>query len=172
MAITEFTANTLIESAEVNANFNSTLKYIGADQVDGSIASSTNETKIGEVAIALNTVNTSVLIIASGRSSVKRQSGSNATTTSTIKLYGGTDQSTPTNNTLYKTIYRSIENAYNGAGSTPNNVTDRIVVGWTIVYLVNNLTWSSTNYAQITGTNGVSSADDITACESIEVVYL
>lgn len=122
------------------------------DQAGGGNGT-TSETKMAEVTIAANSVNTGVLVIATGNSI-----NSSAAPTSTIRLRAGTDQATPTNNTQYKSITRS------------NSDTNQGKTGWTIVYFINDLTFTSTNYVQITGFMSLNNLS--VNCESLVVLAI
>lgn len=136
-------------STKLNKNFEECFKYLGSDQTAAN-STSTSETELGEVTIPANTVTSGVLVIATGSATAAPF---------TFKLRAGTS-ATATSNTQYKSITRTAQ-----AGS-PDSQT-----GWTIVYYINDLTWSSTNYVHITGTRTGGSATNGT-CESIEVLYL
>ena len=128
--------------------------YSGTDQTEGSIASSTTETEIGEVQVAANSVNTGILVIATGK--VTGLAG-----TGTIKLYGGTS-TTGTSNTLFKTVTRL-------CGIVAVAPTES---GWTIVFYIDSLTWTNLNYINITGENSLNGGNDKCTCESIEILRI
>lgn len=124
-------------------------KHLGSDQTEG-IMNGTTETEIGEVTVTANEVTTGILVVATG----KQRGGGDYT--QTIRLRAGTS-ATATSNTQYKSISR--------------RATDNSDNGWAIVYFINDLTWSSTNFVHITGQHGNAASDRVT-CESIEVIYL
>jgi len=134
-------------------------KHAGSDQTAATVTGTTAETEIGEVSIAANLVTTGILVIATGTSNLIASASDG---TATIKLYGGTS-ATATSNTEFKSTVRT--NATTAAGSA-----NTIDLDWTMVFYISTLTWTSTNYINITAT--LSSVSQSSTCESIEIIYL
>ncbi len=150
---TDWVDGDILFAADQNDTINAALfQHINSDQTPGSIASSTTETEIGEIQVPANKIGTGVLVVATGNFATSTQSHN-----TTIKLYGGTS-ATGTSNTEFKSISRVHASA---SGS--------IKTGWTIVYWIDSLTWSSLNYINITGKNSASDGGTITTCESLVV---
>lgn len=144
--------NEVLTPADLNDTIEALPVYESSDTAKTSMTGVT-ETKIAQCTIAANKVTTGVLVIASGKAAM---SGSGGSQTNTIKLYAGTS-TTATSNTLQHTIIRT---SANGA--------DDFQTGWTIAFFVTGLTWSSTNYVQITGAS--TSASLTVTCDSVVAV--
>ena len=136
-----------------NGILTASIKSILQDQTGGSIASSTTPTELGEVEIPANIVDSGVLVIATGKVQSTAAAGNNGVT---FKLYGGTS-ATATSNTLFKTVSRTVDDGSNSI---------------IIVYWVTGLTWSSLNYINIVGENGINHVAAVTVCESIVCVNI
>ena len=132
------------------------VKVVDQDQTAAEINNSATETEIAEVEVAANEVESGVLVIATGffiNVGITNRIG-------TVRLYGGTS-ATATNNTLFKTLTINIGSA---AGNTKS--------GWTIVYWIDSLTFSSLNFINITGQNSAIEAGVKTGCDSLVVVSI
>ena len=134
--------------------YNAVFKHLDSDQTGGSITGATNETEIGEVTIPANKVTNGVLVTATGSCAGGGSGGGNVL----AKLRAGTS-TTGSGNALYKTATRIF--------LTDINTTQ----GWAIVYYIDDLTWSSTNYVNIMGKCSKVLVETCT-CDSIEVIFL
>ena len=152
---TDWGDGNVLYAVDQNDTFDAVVNITESDQTGGSITSSTTETKIGEVIFNANTTINGILIMVSG----KAKGTTAGSTTSTIKLYSGTN-ATFGSNTLRKTITRTTKNDH---GLEEN--------GWTIFYvLTSEETWTGNVYIHITGTNSNSSANNYVTCESVVII--
>lgn len=157
MALTTFSNDDALDATALNGNFDHVLetcfKYLDGDTTGGS-DTGTSEAEIGEVQIPADTVTTGVLVFAYG----DWRDGGNNSNNCVIELTAGTSTDGTANATKESiTVYGPSSNAANE--SHP----------WTIIYYINDLTWTSTNYVHITGNNN---AGATVSCAGIQVIYL
>ena len=146
-----------LESVEDNID-DKMIGFIGADTTGGEIASSTTETKIGEVIVAANSVRNRLLIIAG----IRLRGGTTSALTGTFRIRTGTS-ATATSNT--QRISKDL--IVNADASSGQDIVGGVLMATVIS---SDETFTGQVYVHVTGQNDTSHALKISFCDFIFVL--
>ena len=135
--------------------------FIGVDNTGGTITNSTTETKIGEVIVSANSVNTRMIIIAGVRF---RNNLADSNISSTFRIRTGTS-ATATSNTERKSIVLAKATAATGTAGQGRT-------GGVIMAMITSAEETLTGqiYVHVTGANDTAGASVDSICDFVYVL--